>query len=252
MIGCNPSSVGLNAGEKLHDLQIHNLHLIQRDDGYCFTSDSVLLANFVKTKKSDTVVELCAGSGVVSILACSKNNYKTITAVELQPTLASLAERNFCINNIQNSKVICGRLQDCPSILGSEIADVVFCNPPFFKKELLTAENEERAIARKELCLNLPELVECCTKLLKFGGNLFMVHQTERMAEIFSVLEKYKIQPKEVQLVQPKKDKSSNIFLVRATKGGKSGLKFLPTLIMYDQNGNESKELQEIYCRKKK
>ena len=89
------SEVQLNKGEELHDLQIHNLYLIQNRSGYMFTSDSVLLANFVKFKKSDFVIEFCAGSGVVSILAASKNTYRDLAAVEIQANLADLAKRNF-------------------------------------------------------------------------------------------------------------------------------------------------------------
>lgn len=252
MIGCNKDQVKLNSGESLHDLQIHNLYLLQRDDGYCFTSDSVLLANFVKAKKKDTLIELCAGSGVVSILVCAKNAYKKVTAIELQKALADLCERNFSINNIENTLTICAAAQQAPSILGCECADVVYCNPPFFKAEALTAENEERAIARKEIKLTLKEVAETAAKLLRFGGSFYMVHQTERMAEVFDTLLSHNLQPKEAQLIQPKSDRASNIFLVRAVKGGKTGLTFLPTLIMYDENGNETDELKEIYKRKKK
>ena len=252
MIGCNPNSVRLEEGEELHDLQIHNLFLLQRKNGYMFTSDSVLLANFVKLKKNDSAIELCSGSGVVSVLVAAKNEYKQITSLELQESLFELGKKNFKINNIQNATAHLGRVQNADKMFGAESFDVAFCNPPFFEPKLLTAENKERAVARKEIELSLSELVFSVSKILKFGGSWFLVYQSKRLSEVFEELEKHNLEPKEIQFVQPKKNKESNIFLLRATKGGKKGLKVLPTLVMYDDDGEESQELKEIYQRKKK
>ena len=242
----------LYAGEELHDLQIHDLYLIQNKSGYMFTSDSVLLANFVKFKKSDFAIELCAGSGVVSILASSKNKYKDLAALEIQESLASLAKRNFALNNIEKAGVICDSVQNSVELFGAEVADVVFCNPPYFKPDLLSSANTEKAIARQEICLSLPELVEASAKLLKFGGDFYMIYTSERLPEVMVELKRVNLEPKEIQMVQPKKNKESHVFLVRATKGGRPGVKMLPTLIMYDNENKETKELSKIYKRKKK
>ena len=244
--------IELRKGEEIHDLQIHNLYLIQNKSGYMFTSDSVLLANFVKFKKTDCVIELCAGSGVVSILAASKNKYKDLAALELQESLASLAKRNFALNNIENAGVVCESVQNSVELFGAESADVVFCNPPYFKPDVITASNTEKAIAKQEIYLTLPELALASSKLLKFGGDFYMIYSSERLPEVMTELKRVNLEPKEIQLVQPKKDRESNVFLVRATKGGKPGVRMLPTLIMYDNENHETKELSKIYKRKKK
>lgn len=245
-------NVDLAPGEELHDLQINNLYLVQRRSGYMFTSDSVLLANFVKFNKNDFVIELCAGSGVVSILASAKNKYRDLAALELQEGLAELARKNFTLNNIQNASVICDSVQHSVELFGNEVADVVFCNPPYFKQDLLKSINTEKAIARQEICLTLPELVKATSKLLKFGGNFYLVYQTERLPEVIVELKKHNLEPKEIQLIQPKENKESNIFLLKATKGGHPGIVALPTLVMYDKENKETKALQKIYKRKKK
>ena len=244
--------VNLEKDEELHDLQIHDLFLIQRRSGYMFTSDSVLLANFVKFKKTDFVIELCAGSGVVSILASAKNQYRDLAALELQENLANLARKNFSLNHIENAGVICDSVQNSVELFGAETADVVFCNPPYFKQETSSASNTEKAIARQEIYLTLPELVQATSKLLKFGGEFYFIYCTERLPEVITELKKCNLEPKELQLVQPKANRESNVFLMKATKGGRPGLKAIPTLIMYDKNDKESKELQKIYKRKKK
>ena len=244
--------ITLNKGEELHDLQIHNLYLIQNRSGYMFTSDSVLLANFVKFKKTDRVIELCAGSGVVSILASSKNSYKDLAAVEIQDSLAQLARRNFSLNNILNAGVVCDSVQNSVELFGAESADVVFCNPPYFKPDTITVSNTEKAIAKQEIKLTLPELMIASSKLLRFGGEFYMVYCSERLPEVMVELKRVNLEPKEIQLVQPKKNKESNVFLVKATKGGKPGVRMIPTLIMYDSENRETKELSKIYKRKRR
>ena len=48
--------------ERIDDLEINDLRLIQNAEGYCFTSDSVLLANLVKARKTDKILDVGAGS----------------------------------------------------------------------------------------------------------------------------------------------------------------------------------------------
>ena len=59
--------------KKIEDLGCCGLVIVQDKDGYNFTSDAVLLANYFKAKSADIVVELCSGSGVISILGTKKN-----------------------------------------------------------------------------------------------------------------------------------------------------------------------------------
>ena len=90
----------LNSDENLDDLEFRNLKIIQRKDGYKFSTDSVLLANFGKAKQNDVYVDLCSGSAVVAILFSCKNNIKKSYAVELQPALADMAKRSVILNKL--------------------------------------------------------------------------------------------------------------------------------------------------------
>ena len=88
--------------EMVYDLQCKGLYIIQDKEGYCFTTDSVLLANFLKCKPKDKVVEFCSGSGVVSILAFAKNRCKDYSLVEIQPRLADMSSRTIELTNCKN------------------------------------------------------------------------------------------------------------------------------------------------------
>ena len=91
----------LEEGERIEDLQCKGLKIIQNKNYYTFTSDSVILANFVRLKERDVCVEIGAGCGVISILLSAKNSFKKITAFELQPEMAQLADKNVKLNNLE-------------------------------------------------------------------------------------------------------------------------------------------------------
>ena len=68
--------------ERLDDLMCNGYQIIQNPDEYCFTSDATKLANFVKCKKTDKVVDLCAGSGIVGILVHLNNFFLDISIIK--------------------------------------------------------------------------------------------------------------------------------------------------------------------------
>ncbi len=93
----------LKPNEKLEDLQLNNLYIIQSDLEYRFTSDAVALANFVHVSNFGRVVDLCSGSGVVGILVNAKNRVKDVTLVEIQQTLADMSLRSCQYNKFLTS-----------------------------------------------------------------------------------------------------------------------------------------------------
>ena len=58
----------LNEGERLDDLQIKGLYIIQKTNGFCFGTDAVLLAGFASVKKGGRVMDLCTGTGIIPLL----------------------------------------------------------------------------------------------------------------------------------------------------------------------------------------
>lgn len=240
----------LKDNERLDDLQLDNLKIIQDKNKYNFTSDSALLANFVSTKKSDICVEIGSGSGVISILVNNKCNPKKIFAFEIQKSMAELAQRNIELNNlIDKIEIINAPIQNFNNFLNKASCNVVFSNPPYMKinNKSLINENEEKAISRHEIKLSLEELIKTASQILKFDGKFFLVHRSERLAEIFYEMQKNSLQPKKMFFVSSSYEKQPNIVLIEAQKGAKSGLKVLPTLIVNDKDGNYIYTIQKLY-----
>ena len=76
-----------------------------------------------------------------------------------------------------------------------------------------------------------------------------MVHGPFRLAEIFQVLMKYKLEPKRMQLVYPYIDREPNMVLIEARKGGNSRITVERPLIVYEKPGVYTSDILEIYGR---
>lgn len=235
--------------ERIDDLQIDDRYIIQAKDGYCFTSDSVLLANFCKT--SGSLLELCAGSGVISILVNEKNNLKSITAIEVQNPLFDLCKRNFELNELINAKVYNDDLKNYKQWFDGKTYDCVVCNPPYEKLSTsFLKEKDEIKIARSEVLATFNDIANTVSHTLKFGGSFYFLNKAERLSECFEILKKNKIEPKLLQMIHEKHNSPARLFLCKAVLGGKSGLEILAPIIRCNDDGTESEQIKNIYNRK--
>ncbi len=240
----------LKENERLDDLQIGGLKIIQDKTKYCFTSDSAILANFVSAKKSDKVCEIGTGTGVISILLTHKQNPEKIYAFEVQKETAELAKRNVDLNLLNDKIVIINSaIQDFEKYVKRESFDVVVSNPPYRKvnQKSLISLREEEAISKHEVKLNLEELVSCAKNLLKFGGKFFLVYDATRTAELIYKLKQNNLEPKTMFFTSPSPTKNPVLVLIEAVKGGKEQVNVLPTLITNDKDGNYIYTIQNLY-----
>ena len=222
--------VKLKKDERLDDLQYNGLQIIQNKNLYCFSSDAVLLCNFVKAKHTDTIVDLCSGSGVVGMLAQAKTKAKRLIMVEKQKELADMCKRSLQFNHINNADVLCCDVKNCQSVIKNKLGvlqvDVVCVNPPYYlPTQKKMSGNIKIDMAKFELKLSLNNICKTANKLLKFGGQFYMINDSERITEILATLSKNGLQPKVIEFVYPKANQHSNVVLIKAVKGGKPGAK---------------------------
>lgn len=229
--------LSLKKSERLDDLQFEGLKLVQDKNLYAFTSDSVVLANFLKIKRNENAVEIGTGSGVISILATKKTNAKSITAFEIQTPLFKLAQKNLKLNQIKNVELINDDVKNFKKYILEGSVDVVFANPPYKKDGAASRnENESKAIARHEKHLPLADLCKVTSQMLRFGGRAYFVYDADRSAEMIFELKKAKLEPKRMFFTENGK-KNVILFVVEAVKGGKPGVKVLPNLTTNDASG---------------
>lgn len=117
-------------GETVDAFLNGRLRIIQSQKGYRFSIDALLLADFVMLGDEDIVVDLGAGCGIISLLLAIQKKPGFIVGLELQDELASQAQRNVALNELEEKiTVIQGDLRHLPLLTG--FADIVVCNPPY-------------------------------------------------------------------------------------------------------------------------
>lgn len=229
--------------ERIEDLQCNGLKIIQDDELYTFTSDSVILANFLKIKKKDLVVEIGGGSGVISILAQAKNNVNQIKIFEIQEKMQELCKKNIILNNLSDKlELICDDVKNFRKYVDIGQVDVVFSNPPYFKctnfKQSLV-----KKLAKEEVLLNIANLVKVSSQMLKFGGSFYCTFPAERSVELVTLCEKHHLAVKELLFTENGKGEVKLVVL-KAVKGGKNGVKIYPNLITNSEDGGYLQQLQ--------
>lgn len=217
----------LKANERLDDLQLNNLFIIQNPNEYCFTSDAVLLANAVKMRKGQKVCDLGTGSGIIPILITAKNEGTTAVGVELQEYQVDMATRSVEYNKMQNQvKIIHGDIRDGRKLLGSGVFDVVVSNPPYGiigTGDMKVGDGIARS--RYEITVNLEQIIRTASEIVKFGGKVYIINKAERLAEMICLMSKYKIEPKKITNIYRKDGFPADTVIVEGVLGGKIGVK---------------------------
>ena len=242
--------VRVNENEEIHSLDINNLKIIQDKNGFKFGMDAVLLSDFSKEiKDNSSILDLCAGNGAISLLLSAKTTNTKITAVEIQESVADLAQRSVDLNNLNDRiNILCMDLNKLGSVFPQYSFDAIVCNPPYKKASSgIVNSKDTKTIARHEIYCSLEDVIKMSSFLLKNNGSLYMVHRPERLCDIIAFMRSYNLEPKLLRFVQPNIKKPANLLLIKAVKGGKPFLKLAENLIVYDDNGNYTQEFLKIY-----
>ena len=235
----------------LNDLLNYKGYKIYQDtDMFCFSLDSILLANFVTiNKNANNIMDIGCGNAPIPLVLTTKTR-APITGVEIQKDVCGLALKSVKYNHCDNQiTIINDDINNLYKEYESDTFDVITCNPPYFKVNDKTKQNisEYKKIARHEITLKLVDICKISKKLLKNNGVLAIVHRPDRMIEIFDTMRNNNIEPKKVQFIYPKKGENSNLILVEGTKNGKAGIKILEPLIVHGDNGNYTDEVKRLF-----
>jgi len=231
-------------------LEIDNLKIYQNDDWFKFSLESVLLPNFVTlNQRCKNILDLCTGNAPIPLILSTKTK-ANIVGIEIQKDVYELAEKSVKINKLENRiKIINDNLINLKEYYAGDHFDVVTVNPPYFPNinESLKNMDIHKSIARHEIYTNLDDIVKISSYLLKNGGYIALVHQTNRFFDVTDILKKYHFSINKVQFIYPKENKDSNLFMIEAIKSGNSGVKFLKPLYVHNEDGSYKKEIMDIF-----
>lgn len=239
----------LKENERIDDLERNGYRIIQDPERFCFGMDAVLLSGFARVKDGASVLDLGTGTGIIPLLLEAKAGAAHLTGLEIQPDSADMARRSVALNGLETKiDIVTGDIKEAGSLFDAASFDVITCNPPYMiGKHGIANPQDAKAIARHEILCTLEDVISQTARLLKPGGNFYLVHRPFRLAEIMVLLSKYKLEPKRMQLVYPYVDKEPNMVLLEANRGGRPRMTVEKPLIVYQKPGVYMPEIYDIY-----
>lgn len=216
------------------------MKIVQSSDVFSFGTDAVLLSKFASVYNNDRIIDLGAGTGLLSFMLLQRKKISSAVALELQPALVQLCQQSVLLNSLEQViSVVQGDIRQVKTLFPSESFDLALSNPPYLPVtgSLLNAK-ESVAVARHELCCRLEDVISAFAWLIRFGGKAAIVHRPQRLGDIICLMRDKGMEPKRMQLVHPRADREANILLLEAEKGAKPGLRVLSPLILKGDDTN--------------
>lgn len=216
---------------------------------YKFNTDTILLANFSSTKKSENAFDFGTGCGTIPLIWAKKGVFKHITAVDIQSKAVNLFKRSIEMNKLtEKINVIEGDIRLLDKEFKANSFDVIACNPPYKPKGtgVISSKSADK-LARHETECTLKDIMKTAAWLLKFSGKLFMCGRPERLCGVIRAMSDFNIEPKCLRFVAQRRGKSPKLFLIEGRLGGKEGLQIMPELLIEDENGDYTQEMKEMY-----
>lgn len=237
-----------NQNETCDTILDGSITLIQPRHGYRFSVEAILLGRFVRAGTRDRVLELGAGCGVVAIMLAALHRPREVAAIEIQPKLAEMIERNASINGLDSVRVACADLRRRKiGGIASASFDLVVANPPY-RAAAAGRESPDhgRRIARGENTATLSDFVAAARRYARTGGRVAFIFTAHRSAELISTMRANKLEPKRIRFVHPRIDLPASVVLLEARARGGIEVTIEPPLILYERPGTYTSEARAL------
>jgi tRNA1(Val) A37 N6-methylase TrmN6 len=233
-----PLELRPGAGETLDSICGGEVKVLQRRRGYRFTLDPVLLAHFAVYEAGTIrgpLMDLGTGCGIIPLILARRLGCDSITGLELQPRLFSLAERNVHLNRCEREvSLVRGDLRCVSRLFPKASFSHVLCNPPYRAREQGRISTDmEKALARHEIACELEDVVRSAAYLLKCRGSFCVVYPASRLSELMAALRVGKLEPRTMRTVHSRAGRPAKLVLMHAVKGAPTGLSVLPPLVIH-------------------
>lgn len=235
--------------ERLDDLQLAGLRILQKNSGFRFGMDAVLLSDFARVDERDMVADFGTGTGILPLLLAGRGRGAHIDALEIQADMADMAKRSAALNGLAERITVHHLpVEEADSVIQPGTLDAIVCNPPYgVPGATLVNPAKSLSVARHQTDAGLTAWYRMAYRLLRGKGRFHMVYPAPRMLEAMTALAKARLEPKRFRLIYPYADKPANLVLIEAMKDTKPMLHPEPPLIVYRQDGSMTDELKRIY-----
>lgn len=231
----------IRPGERLDDLQIGGLELIQDPEKFCFGVDAVFLSDFVRVRPGESVLDLGTGNGIIPVLLSAKTEARHITGLEIQADTAEMARRSVAHNHLEDRiDIVTGDIKEAAELFRPAFFDVITTNPPYMLADHgIRNPDDAKAVARHEILCALDDILRESMRLMQDKSRFYMIHRPFRLTEIMIKMHEYKIEPKRIRFIHPYIDKEPTMVLIEGVRGAKPRVTVEPPLIIFDRHGTQ-------------
>lgn len=213
-------------------------------DGFPLSTDSMVLSDFAKLPRSARVLDLGSGCGTLGMLLCAGDDSCTVTGIELTESAHRCALENIRANGLEGRLYsICADLRSIPESIRPGSFDICLSNPPYFSGG---EASRKTPLARREDCCTPGDLFAAAAKYLRYGGDFFLVHKPEKLAQLCTEASNAGLEPKRLRLVRHRENGPIALILLSCRKGGKPGL-VIDELNLYHSDGSSTDDRRRIY-----
>ena len=211
-------------------------------EAFPFSTDSAVLAHFVRLPKNARVLDLCSGCGTLGLMLCAKQHSCTVTGVEIDPTAHAAAVDNIERNGLASRmNSLCADLREFAPVHGSY--QVCVSNPPYFSGGFSSTTHP---MARKDDTCPPEILFAAAGRALQYGGDFFLVHKPEKLAQLITCAAPHALEAKRLRLIRHRPENPVALILLHFKKGGKPGL-FWDEQCLYTSEGEQTPYFKEVY-----
>lgn len=244
MRGCPELSEVSRRGEylTLDDLKQFDLQLFQPRHGYRYSLDPLLLARFCgQTLSGGRIIDFGAGCGIIALLLARINRDATVVAVENNPEMAALVEKNIRHNDLAGRVSV--HAEDVINLRKSyhhSTFDLVVSNPPFRTPSSgKVSPHAGRESARHETTAGLADFIAAAKYLVKPSGRICFIQLPARLPEFMALAAEMKLSVLRLRMVHSNADSPATMFLAELAKGRRTAPVVEPPLFVRDMDGHE-------------
>lgn len=228
--------------------QLHNgFTLSLCESAFPLSTDSMVLSDFVKLPKNASVLDLGSGCGTLGLLLCARDPFCHVTGIEIDHAAHACALDNIKRNNLNDRLTsICGDVSSISEFIPAGSFHCCVSNPPYFSAG---PKSKTHPLARRDDSFSIDALFRAAAWSLRYGGDLFVVHRPEKLAELCTCSSRHQLEPKRLGLLRHKQDGPVALILLQCRKGGKPGL-IWEEYALQDAHGMQSAYYHRVYHTK--
>jgi tRNA1Val (adenine37-N6)-methyltransferase len=238
-------------GETLDTFYRGRVRVFQKKRGYRFSVDAPLLADFVRTKKTDDILDIGTGSGIISLLLSLKP-FRRITALEIQKGLAEMARRNVVLNGLgMRIEVIQADFRDYDP--GRKL-DLIISNPPYIRRATgFLSRMTEKSVAKHEIHGELEDLLRKTAEWLKKGGRACFIYPERRRKDLAAAAGANGLRVRRTRFVHPRAGEPANLFLAELGHAAGAGAvaaepEVMPPLVLFAPDGKYTEAAEAVFA----